>query len=88
MTSNGNGRHKETLNVSSSESDSDEGMNVRELLDKYTEVNDSEADPDYVLSGSENDRDSSTFDFTSDSDEERTESQKKLNGNTRVDLWT
>jgi hypothetical protein len=72
-----NGRHKEALNVSASESDED--LNANQLLDKYADMNDSmTADPDY--NPPESDNDSTGTDFTSDSDMEKTESQRKLNG--------
>lgn len=80
MTSNGNGHQKETLNASSNDgSDSDEELNARQMLDKYADMNDSmSADPDYVPQ--ETDGDSTDSDFPTDSDEEKTESQRKLNG--------
>lgn len=79
MTSNGNGCHKDSLNVSDGESDED--LNAKQMLDKYGDLNDSATvDPDYVPSEDEDDGDSTDSDIPSDSDEEKTESQRKLNG--------
>lgn len=38
------------------------------------------ADPDYIPQDSDDDGNSTSTDLTSDSDEEKTESQRKLNG--------
>jgi hypothetical protein len=67
-------QHKESLNVGDDETDND--LNVNELLQKYGDKEDSiRADPDYEPKSSE------CTDESIDSDEEKTESQRLFNGN-------
>lgn len=75
-----NGNHKKSLNVDESdESESDDDLNITELLDKYANLDDSlRVDPDYELKEvDENSTDDSSS--ISDSDDGKTESQRKLN---------
>lgn len=69
---------KNSLNEIDDDS-SDGDLNTKEMLDKYEKVKDSLDDPDYVPSS---DEEVSSDEFSSevDTEEEKTESQKKLNG--------
>lgn len=67
---------KNSLNEIDDDS-SDDDLNTTELLEKYSKVKDSSADPDYTPTSDE-----VLSENTSDADteEEKTESRKELNG--------
>lgn len=76
---NGNSRLKRSLNQVEEDDIFDE-LNTVELLEKYAEEPDtSSMDPDYVV---EDDQLSEANSTETDSDEEKTESQKRLNDGT------
>jgi hypothetical protein len=71
--------NKEALNVNSSDDedtvDSDDGLNVQQLLDKYEDLNESQDDPDFEAPENLN-----TSNESQDSFNEKTESQIGLDG--------
>jgi hypothetical protein len=67
------------LNEIDDDTTDDEDLSTKELLDKYENVKDSSVDPDYVPSSSE-ELSSDEILTEADTEEEKTESQKQLNG--------
>ena len=68
------------------ESDSDDDLNASEMLDKYANLEDSlRVDPDFELREVDEDSTDDSSSSTSDSDDGKTESQRKLNS--ECEIW-
>lgn len=72
---------KNSLNeIDGDSSGSDDEMTTEQLLDEYAKIEDSSADPDWVPGDSEPSSEEISSEGEIDTEEEKTESQKKLNG--------
>lgn len=73
-------RKKHQKSLDGGESDSDDDLNANEMLDKYANLDDSlRVDPDFDLREVDEDSTDDSSSSTSDSDDGKTESQRKLN---------
>lgn len=74
-------KHVKKNSLNEIDDDSSDGdLSTKELLDKYETVKDSSADADYMPSSSSEELSSDEVMTEADTEEEKTESQKQLNG--------